>query len=94
MLLVALLTTVVAVAQTDTATVKGEQLEEIVVNANNAQRRLNTVLTGGQSPCEVDAAQTLESLSFTGSDSSFWIIASSWKGCCLRVVRTSLAGGK
>ena len=48
MLLVALLTTTFAVAQTDTTTVKGEQLEEIVVNANNAQRRLSTVQIGAE----------------------------------------------
>ena len=48
MLLVALMTTTVVVAQTDTTTVKGEQLDEIVVNANNAQRRLSTVQIGAE----------------------------------------------
>ena len=48
MLLMALLTAAFAVAQTDTTTVKGEQLEEIIVNANNAQRRLNTVQIGAE----------------------------------------------
>ena len=42
------MTTTVVVAQTDTTTVKGEQLEEIVVNANNAQRRLSTVQIGAE----------------------------------------------
>ena len=46
------------------------------------------MLTRGQTPCEVDT-QTKESLSSTSSG-SFWIITSSWKGCCLTVVRTSL----
>ena len=41
MLLMAMLTTSAALAQTDTATVKGEQLQEVIVNANNAQRRLS-----------------------------------------------------
>ena len=44
----ALLTTTVAVAQTDTSTVKGEQLEEVIVNANNAQRRLGSVQIGAE----------------------------------------------
>ena len=48
MLLMALLTTTIAVAQTDTATVKGEQLEEVIVNANNAQRRLGAVQIGAE----------------------------------------------
>ena len=48
MVLVTLMTTTVAVAQTDTAMVKGEQLQEVVVNANNAQRRLNTVQIGAE----------------------------------------------
>ena len=44
----AVLTAAVAVAQSDTATVKGEQLQEVFVNANNAQRRLNTVQIGAE----------------------------------------------
>ncbi len=38
----------IAAAQTDTATVKGQQLKEVIVNANNAQRRLNTVQIGAE----------------------------------------------
>lgn len=47
-LLVALMTTTVTFAQTDTAMVKGEQLQEVVVSANNAQRRLSTVQIGAE----------------------------------------------
>ncbi len=45
-LLIALLP--MAAAAQDTTTVKGEQLQEVIVNANNAQRRLSSVQIGAE----------------------------------------------
>ncbi len=45
-LLIALLP-IVAVAQ-DTTTIKGQQLQEVIVNANNAQRRIGSVQIGAE----------------------------------------------
>ena len=45
-LLIALLP--MAAAAQDTTTVKGEQLQEVIVNANNAQRRLGSVQIGAE----------------------------------------------
>ena len=46
-LLFTLLTAVAAVAQ-DSTTVRGQQLDEVIVNANSAQRRIGSVQIGAE----------------------------------------------
>lgn len=47
-LLLLVLLPVYAIAQSDTVTVKEQQLQEVVVNANNAQRRIRAVQIGAE----------------------------------------------